>query len=275
MDDILKNNSWKNGIIPDNTNVYCIGDVHGEHLLLDRLLHFIKKKIESKPKGLKVRIVFVGDYIDRGLNSKKTIDKLIEYDNSFKENNETNVHFLCGNHDEFFNKIMICNGICSDPINNLDFEKDPLQKLILNPQKKIYIRGLRAWFNVGGGKSTIIDYCPEIYNNLDFLLNKTFKNTIEQMTEVNSLIKKLKDSVPNNHKEFFSKIFINRYIIIGDYLFTHAGVNPFISLKKQGITENNNHKNKLSEYMNLELMMIRDVFLWRDDLRNCKYYLDY
>ena len=274
MKAVLKEKSWKNGAVPNNTIFFCIGDIHGEHILLEKLLKFINKKIECLPQHIQVKIIFVGDYIDRGSNSKKTIEKLIQYDLSFKKNKKVDIHFLCGNHDEFFNKLMICDGICSDPKNDIDFEKDPLKKLILNPDNQIYVKGLKAWFNIGGGKSTILDYCPEIFNEIDYLLNKNLHLSEEHLIIITSLIERLKKAVPKHHKEFFLKVFDNIYTILGDYLFVHAGINPFISLKKQGITKKNIcTKNKLPEYLNLELMMIRDIFLWRDDLKNCKHYV--
>ena len=49
----------------------AIGDIHGE---IEKLNNLIKKlKIKSDDT-----IVFLGDYIDRGLYSKQVVDKLIE-----------------------------------------------------------------------------------------------------------------------------------------------------------------------------------------------------
>ncbi|MDC1375727.1 metallophosphoesterase [bacterium] len=274
MNDILDKSSWRNAIIPKNTIFFCIGDIHGEHILLETLLDFISKKINGSFRDLQVKVIFIGDYIDRGLNSKKTIEKLIEYEHSFKKNKKVDVHFLCGNHDEFFNKLMGCSGICLDPINNSEFDNDPIKKLILSPANQIYFKGFKAWFNIGGGKSTIIDYCPEIYDQINSLINEELKNTHTHVKIITSLIQKLKNSVPFHHKEFFSNVVENIYVILGDYLFIHAGINPNISLQEQGITiKHNLTKKRLSEHMNLRLMMLRDVFLWRDNLENCKYYV--
>ncbi|HDR68514.1 MAG TPA: serine/threonine protein phosphatase, partial [Bacteroidaceae bacterium] len=52
---------------------FIIGDIHGEIRLLEKLL----KEIESDRPD---KLVFVGDYIDRGPHSKLVIDKLLSMD---------------------------------------------------------------------------------------------------------------------------------------------------------------------------------------------------
>ena len=59
---------------------------------------------------------------------------------------------------------------------------------------------------------------------------------------------------------------------MGDYLFTHAGIHPNFSLEEQGIYKNNTKK-IISKYNFLNLIMLRDVFLWREFLDNCPYYV--
>ena len=50
-------------------NIWFVGDIHGEIRLLNRLLESILK---FKPE----QIVFLGDYIDRGPQSKAVIDRI-------------------------------------------------------------------------------------------------------------------------------------------------------------------------------------------------------
>ena len=68
---------------------YVIGDVHGESEKLKTLVHNIKKLNNN------CTIIFVGDYIDKGFNSKTTLDYLI----NLSKSNEC--VFLMGNH-EFY-----------------------------------------------------------------------------------------------------------------------------------------------------------------------------
>jgi len=66
------NTSWA---VPNNTRVYCIGDIHGR----DDLLADIHKAIQIDAAdyfGEKV-VIYLGDYIDRGLHSKEVIDSLL------------------------------------------------------------------------------------------------------------------------------------------------------------------------------------------------------
>ncbi len=61
--------------LPDGLRVYAVGDVHGRRDLLDRLLADIEADAASWT-GRK-EIVFLGDYVDRGPDSKGAIDRLL------------------------------------------------------------------------------------------------------------------------------------------------------------------------------------------------------
>jgi serine/threonine protein phosphatase 1 len=63
-----------------------VGDVHGQIRQLRALL----TEIGSSPRPL----IFVGDYVNRGENSKAVVDCLLQV-----ESNRKDVIFLCGNHD--------------------------------------------------------------------------------------------------------------------------------------------------------------------------------
>ena len=58
-----------------NRLTYAIGDIHGCNDLLSRLLDDIHRDAEQRGSG--ARIVFLGDYIDRGPDSKGVLATLM------------------------------------------------------------------------------------------------------------------------------------------------------------------------------------------------------
>ena len=60
--------------VPDGTRVYAIGDIHGRADLLDDLARQIENDVKSAPES--ITAVFLGDYIDRGLQSAAVVDRL-------------------------------------------------------------------------------------------------------------------------------------------------------------------------------------------------------
>lgn len=63
-------------ILAPGDQVYAIGDVHGRADLLDRLYRQIRRHSEDAPPGRRV-IVHLGDYVDRGPDSRGVIDRLL------------------------------------------------------------------------------------------------------------------------------------------------------------------------------------------------------
>ena len=62
--------------VPEGTRVYAIGDIHGRADLLDRLHAAIRE--DAGRAGADRRVaVYLGDYVDRGLDSKGVIDRLL------------------------------------------------------------------------------------------------------------------------------------------------------------------------------------------------------
>lgn len=79
--------------LPESHRLYCIGDIHGR---LDLLLE-VHQKIASDAltfDGVKI-LVYLGDYIDRGIHSKQVIDCLLG--NNFPDFKTV---FLLGNHEQ-------------------------------------------------------------------------------------------------------------------------------------------------------------------------------
>ena len=61
--------------IPDNQRIYCIGDIHGRADLLQQLHKKILTDASDYP-GKKI-IVYLGDYVDRGEQSRQVIELLL------------------------------------------------------------------------------------------------------------------------------------------------------------------------------------------------------
>ena len=82
-----------NPYLPDGLRVYCIGDIHGRYDLLCQLHDKITEDVETF-LGQKV-IIYLGDFIDRGLHSKDVIDCLSKQTNAGVE-----YIYLRGNHEQ-------------------------------------------------------------------------------------------------------------------------------------------------------------------------------
>lgn len=80
--------------VPDGSRVYAIGDIHGRADLLRKLLDSIQKDALGGSYRGKPVLVFLGDYVDRGMQSKDVIDLLLG-----KAMSPFDTHFLKGNHE--------------------------------------------------------------------------------------------------------------------------------------------------------------------------------
>ncbi len=65
--------SYPRGRTPPGTRIYAVGDIHGRKDLLDRLLGLIAADSRLSAAGRKL-VVFLGDYIDRGPDSRAVIE---------------------------------------------------------------------------------------------------------------------------------------------------------------------------------------------------------
>lgn len=78
---------------PEGRRIYAVGDVHGRVDLLDRLLAAIVRDaadFDGAPT-----LVFLGDYVDRGLQGRAVLDRLV----ALQENPAFETRFLKGNHE--------------------------------------------------------------------------------------------------------------------------------------------------------------------------------
>lgn len=79
---------------PPNTRIYAIGDVHGRSDLLDQLLALIEDDDSARVPAER-HLVFLGDLVDRGPDSRKAVSRALEL---LRE--RPNVRLLMGNHEE-------------------------------------------------------------------------------------------------------------------------------------------------------------------------------
>ena len=78
--------------LPDTGRLYVIGDIHGRSDLLDRMVGEIANDLTARPIAASL-VVTVGDYVDRGPDSRGVIERLLR--NPFP----TRLIALKGNHE--------------------------------------------------------------------------------------------------------------------------------------------------------------------------------
>ncbi len=64
-----------NACVPSGKRIYAVGDIHGQLDLLDKLLALIGSDSEARGEA-ETLLVFLGDYIDRGPDSKGVVSRL-------------------------------------------------------------------------------------------------------------------------------------------------------------------------------------------------------
>ena len=74
--------------------IYAVGDVHGRLDLLEALLSRIEKDAAGRPHLL----IFCGDYVDRGPDSARVLERLL----CLQERRGACLHLLKGNHEQAF-----------------------------------------------------------------------------------------------------------------------------------------------------------------------------
>ena len=70
------------------SNLYAVGDIHGQ-------IHMLEALVERVPFQEEDEIVFLGDYIDRGRDSKAVVELLIRFKREYPK-----AVFLRGNHED-------------------------------------------------------------------------------------------------------------------------------------------------------------------------------
>lgn len=93
---------------PDGARICAIGDIHGCADKLDALIARIDA--DDAKSGARARLVFLGDYVDRGQDSRGVVDRLIAL-----ARERGDAVFLKGNHEDVFLAFL------ADPAANEDW----------------------------------------------------------------------------------------------------------------------------------------------------------
>lgn len=112
--------------------IYAIGDIHGQQTMLLQMLDLIRER-PLKPDD---EVVFLGDYVDRGEDSRAVLDTLIK----FRSEHE-NVVFLRGNHEQLM----------------LDARDGPAPEPAAQPGYVIHSSVMLNWLQ-NGGVDTLLNY---------------------------------------------------------------------------------------------------------------------
>lgn len=83
------------GRVPDTEVIYAIGDIHGRDDLLMTLHATIEEELAAVPQPREATVIYLGDYVDRGDESKAVIDRLLNH----PVKGATSI-FLKGNHED-------------------------------------------------------------------------------------------------------------------------------------------------------------------------------
>jgi serine/threonine protein phosphatase 1 len=82
--------------VPPGQRIWAIGDIHGRADLLEQLLERIEHE-EERLSPSRVSIIFLGDLVDRGPDSKGVLDRIVALRAASPD-----VRVLRGNHDDVF-----------------------------------------------------------------------------------------------------------------------------------------------------------------------------
>jgi serine/threonine protein phosphatase 1 len=186
--------------LPDGVRFYAVGDIHGRLDLLEELLGSIEQD-DKRRVPARTTLIFLGDYVDRGPDSKGVVDRLIaaRQRRNLLARDQIPVSaspfrylFLKGNHEHLL----------------LTFLEDPAAG--------------RSWLRYGGN-TTLLSYGVD-----EALVAQAATQDEASLTEAARVFREL---LPDSHLEFYRALELSYRV--GDYMFVHAGVNPSLPLHRQ------------------------------------------
>lgn len=152
---------------------WVIGDVHGCIFTLDRLLAKIRS-VEANPQ-----IHFVGDYLDRGMYSKQTVERILELKSQ-------GAKCIRGNHDDVL-----------DYIVNGHSMSQPGEWVTLPPT----IEKVISWWMRHGLEQTCVSYGIDIPP----LVTGPYGSVVSG-PDAETVTKELVELMPESHREFLREL---------------------------------------------------------------------
>ncbi|WP_342078326.1 metallophosphoesterase [Yoonia sp. SS1-5] len=184
--------------------LYAIGDIHGQMAMLEHALALI-----AADGGDDAKVVFLGDYTDRGPDSQAVIDTLIKGREAGRD-----WVFIKGNHDRLFSNF-VRHGIEHDP----------------------RVKSGISWLNPRlGGTATLASYgvtgqmhferpSQDALETLAYYTGDSGRITKDALQRI------AQQHVPQSHLDFLDELPLTYQT--DDLIFVHAGLRPGIPLEKQ------------------------------------------
>jgi serine/threonine protein phosphatase 1 len=185
----------------------AIGDIHGHLDKLDRLLVQVQVTAEDQ-------LVFLGDYIDRGPDSRGVIERLLELQEEFPL-----TVFLRGNHEQLFIDSLIKTEVVSG---------HRLRDLSLNYNNDVQVSDLQL-FLANGGRETLVSYGIQSVaegipaNHITFLMETKFWWRDGQFIFVHA---GLKSGVPLEDQDPYDLLWLRRLVPDHDCIILVVGHTP-------------------------------------------------
>lgn len=160
----------------------AIGDIHGNFAALDDLLDQLAPQLNANDT-----VVFLGEYIDRGPETRGCIERIIE----FQSSTPANVVTLLGNHEDW------------------------LLKTLHDPTRHSWILGMEAFPTIA---SYSTDAVRELRAAMEDLGPTMFTERVELPYDA------FFGELPESHLAFLAELV--PYHRVDDTVFVHAGVDP-------------------------------------------------
>lgn len=184
-----------------NQRLYAIGDIHGRADLLARMLSMIVANARKHPDKDK-KVIFLGDYIDRGFESRQVIDLLL-----MPLQEGLDPIFLRGNHDDYLMRFL-----------NGDDEILP-RWLTFGGQATLASYGVKMVAPGDGNKNDMLR--KELKEKMPPEHKAFFKNTLTsaQFGDYFFVHAGAQPGVPLNEQSDEAKMFIRGEFLFSDYRF--------------------------------------------------------
>lgn len=180
--------------------IYAIGDIHGQRAMLEDMLARI-----DRDGGRDARVVFLGDYVDRGPDSKGVVQVFLDGLAAGRD-----WHFVKGNHDSMFERF-VEDGTADDA-------QIRSGKYYLHPNL--------------GGQATLASYL-DVAGRFDLTEARLRDNDMARIPDalMAEIMAATRDAMPEAHRAFFRGLKLSHEE--AGKIFVHAGLRPGLPLRLQ------------------------------------------